>query len=332
MTARLKIYLLVFFVLMADYGFPQSPQIRKVNLDAQQADCALFNPSGNRLLYYGLTFNGQGQYTGSTLSVRNMTDGTEIIIDRNVYPGIGWVDSSRILIYRTFPEKKKDQPETKKLFTNDYKRALYVCNIFTGEKQYLDSIPLSKTNAKMIVDGRFIIYQTSVFKGTRLFQYDMNTRQTVEFTDLYHADISDANFAYRSADNTFAFAQEEEGKWKVKYARDRQTVQVEAFDEPVYNLTFDRFHDRLFYTVAKITQHGTQYELRSYSFTSKQAQSHWLFSPHMNITELSSFRENAVLFSVIRPADQQSQVELINTNNVSISSSAVREVYELQLP
>ncbi|MBX2944201.1 MAG: hypothetical protein KF725_00090 [Cyclobacteriaceae bacterium] len=295
---------------VAKVQIQESAKLTRLKTESSQSEYAHYNPENNKLLYYGLLADNDNRVIGSVIAVRNLNDSTEQILDRNVgYPHLGWVDTSHVLIYRTFPERSRP----KNFFSQDYKRAVYIYDLNTGMADTIDNLPLRIINNRIKVDFPYLVYQTGTVKNPRLYKYDLRNRQTVALLrDSAQFGFDDMQFAFRVSDDRLIYCESQKLYINLMkcISSGLETTLFDAIQGSV-DITFDKFANRFYFLHYKslppgpdeIVGSGYQ-ELKSYNFDTKEVKLHYVFKKHSMITGISPYEKNTVIVSLSTLTDK----------------------------
>jgi hypothetical protein len=171
-TLVMKAYL-SFLIFITCYSlFGQQAVLTKMPIYAWKSSDPLYNPYANKLVYYAMDTWVDGQRYGNAIVIRDMETEKEAILEtKTIYPALGWIDPSNLLIYQTYP--LPDTTLKRKFFSRDYGRLLYKLNIEDRTRNYIRSIPLPETDNCIKVSGDLIVYQSGFNNKSKLFKLNI---------------------------------------------------------------------------------------------------------------------------------------------------------------
>jgi hypothetical protein len=324
---NLKI-LFIWAILML--GCVRSSNLEIVETKSNYSSYAHYNPRNDRILFFGILTDSTNQIIGSTISIQNFLDKSETVIDRDIgYPAIGWIDSSSVLIYKTFPETAKS------FFDTNYKKILYRFNIFSDEYLLLEDIPLDSTKDRITVSENIILYQTGYAynQSLKLFKYDVNTQKKEEITKLRGMNISEHNYVYNNSSNAVVFVSFSNDKFYLQSLKENERINLDFSSKSISQLCLDYSNERIFY----ITQDGKDYEyqqlLKSYNYKTGKIKIHYAFDMGIECLQISLFKENELMLSLTGFAYGKTSKQTFEKEDIEVSLDIdpTRHIYILDI-
>ncbi len=307
----------------------QLNDLEKVETASKYSSYASYNPISNQLLYFGISTDSVNQIVGSQIAVKSMSNGNEVIIDKDVgYPGIGWVDSTSVLIYKTFPETAKS------FFDPNYKKALYMYNVNTGESILIEDIPLDSTKSKISVAENAILYKTGYDfdQSVKMYKYDMLSRKREEIVELRGMNVDDHDFILHSSTGVVYYSLFENDRHKLQLLKDGAIRDIYTSNYGISSLCFDSSKSKLFFLSSDGTEYEYQQVLRSYDLETGEIKTHYTFEEGVSCLRVSPYQKNSMLLSLELPSGSPSTHTFEGENlEVSLGIDPTRYLYKLPI-
>lgn len=277
---------------------------------------AIISPSGEKVVFHGTRII-DGKIVDAGIFIKNFQDSTEFLVESmTIFPAIGWIDSESILIYKVVSELGKK------------KRGLFIHNVVSDKVVEITEIPLVHSKSRMSLDENIIVYQTGHYESTRLFQYDVMSKKTSEYTLLANRNIGDGDFCFRKRDNSLAFVEKIGDSFYLKIFRNDSIRTIAVSGHEFKSISFDFFSNRLFYVERQLLKNWRSENwwtldiLRFFDTTSGESSIVYEFMPDVMCGRVSGLSKNRLMLSLSASQSETHSTTVLPGINVSSTNGS----------
>jgi hypothetical protein len=320
-----RIQIVACFVVATLFTCSQSARLTLIETNSTYASYGYYNDTCNKLLYFGVTVDNEGKIVGSSISVRNLDNDKEEILEKNVtYPALGWANDSSVLVYKVVGDPEKS------IFSGGHERSLYTINIRTNEKQFISDVPLKLTGSNLIIVDNVVIYQTGYGKTSQFFKYNLQSRETSSLPVLNGLEIGEGNMAYDANTEMLAFVSFENEKYKLNLFDNKSINTLEISNNYIDQIFFDGFHQRLYYTI-RLGKDQMQV-LKRVDLNCMEVKTIYKFTEQEEPIKVSPYRDGDLLVSLILNSNNLSTHEFNNENpTITVGINPSRKLFEMSI-